>query len=169
MMFKYRETEWSTVASRGLLFSLLWWILTNGDSHSWWFGAPTVSIAVLVSVAIFPPAPVVWRELLLFTPFFLWRALQGGLEVAGRAFHPAMPIAPAFIDYPLRLPPGLPQVILTTIVSLLPGTLSATLDGQILKIHVLDSRGDVISGLMVLEERVARICGALLTTSHRER
>jgi multicomponent Na+:H+ antiporter subunit E len=57
-------------------------------------------------------------------------------------------------------------VILANIVSLLPGTLSATLDGQALKIHVLDSRGDFMTELKALEQRVARMCGALLATSH---
>ncbi len=73
---------------------------------------------------------------------------------------------PAVIDYPLRLPPVLPQVFLANIVSLLPGTLSATLDGQALKLHVLDSRGDSMTELKALKQRVARMCGALLATSH---
>ena len=166
MMFKYQEMDWSTVASRGLLFSLVWWILTDGNVQSWWVGVPAVSFAVIASIALLPPVPLVWRELLKFTPFFLWRSLQGGTDVAWRAFHPGMPIVPAVIDYPLRLPPGLPRVILANIVSLLPGTLSVTLDGRSLKIHVLDSRGDFMTELKALEHRVARMCGASLATSH---
>jgi len=165
-MFKYKEIGWSTVASRGPLFSLLWWILTDGNVQSWWIGVPAVSFAVIASIALLPPVPLVWRELLKFTPYFLWRSLQGGVDVAWRAFHPGMPIAPAVVDYPLRLPPGLPQVMLANIVSLLPGTLSATLDGLALKVHVLDSRGEFVAELKVLEHRVARMCGALLTTSY---
>ena len=165
-MFKYQEMFWSMVASRGLLFSLVWWILTDGDVQSWWVGVPAVSFAVIASIALLPPVPLVWRELLKFTPFFLWRSLQGGADVAWRAFHPGMPIVPAVIDYPLRLPPGLPRVILANIVSLLPGTLSASLEGQVLKVHVLDSRGDFMAELMALEHHVARMCGASLATSH---
>ena len=73
---------------------------------------------------------------------------------------------PAVIDYPLRLPPGLPQAFLANIVSLLPGTLSATLDGQALMVHVMDSRGDFMTELKALEQRMARMCGVLLATSH---
>ncbi|MGD8672552.1 MAG: Na+/H+ antiporter subunit E [Thiogranum sp.] len=73
---------------------------------------------------------------------------------------------PAVTDYPLRLPPGLPQVFLANIVSLLPGTLSATPDGQASKVHVLDGRGEFMTELRALEQRVARMCGALLATSH---
>jgi multicomponent Na+:H+ antiporter subunit E len=166
MMAKYQEIGWSTVAARGLLFSLLWWMLTDGSVESWWVGVPAVSFAVIASIALLPPLPLVWRELLKFTPFFLWRSLLGGADVAWRAFHTGMPIAPEFIDYPLRLPPGLPRVILANIVSLLPGTLSAALDGQALKVHVLDSRGDFMTELKALEYRVARMCGASMAIAH---
>mgnify|MGYP001555497655 CR=1 FL=1 len=86
--------------------------------------------------------------------------------MAWRAFHPSMPIVPVDIDYPLRLPPGLPQVFLAKIVSRLPGTLSATLDEQALKVHVMDSRGDFVTELKALEQRVARMCGVMLAASH---
>lgn len=163
---EYQKPDWSTAVSRGLLFSLLWWMLTGGEVPSWWIGVPAVSFAVIVSLALLPPVPLVWRELLKFVPFFLWRSLQGGADVAWRAFYPGMPIAPALIDYPLRLPAGLPQVILANIMSLLPGTLSAGLDGQTLWIHVLDGRGDFMAELEALEQRVARMCGVSLMTFH---
>ena len=166
MMSKFQEIGWSTVTSRSLLFSLVWWILTDGNVQSWWVGVPAVSFAVIASIALLPTVPLVWQELLKFTPFFLWRSLQGGADVAWRAFHPGMPIIPAVIAYPLRLPPGLPQVFLANIVSLLPGTLSAMLDGQALKVHVLDSGGDYMTELKALEKRVARMCGVVLATSH---
>ena len=165
-MSKFQEIGWSTVTSRSLLFSLVWWILTDGNVQSWWVGVPAVSFAVIASIALLPTVPLVWQELLKFTPFFLWRSLQGGADVAWRAFHPGMPIIPAVIAYPLRLPPGLPQVFLANIVSLLPGTLSAMLDGQALKVHVLDSGGDYMTELKALEKRVARMCGVVLATSH---
>jgi len=161
----YRQNGWSTVASRALLFSLVWWALSDGNAQSWWVGVPAVLLAVIVSVALLPSVPLVWRELLKFTPFFLRRSLQGGTDVARRAFHPRMPIAPEIIDYPLRLPPGLPRVILINTVSLLPGTLSAELDGQVLKVHVLDGLGDFMPELEALEQSVARMSGVSLTTS----
>jgi len=159
------KTVSSTAASRALLFSLVWWALSDGNAQSWWVGVPAVSFAVIASVALLPPVPLVWRELLMFAPFFLRRSLQGGADVAWRAFHPRMPIAPELIDYPLRLPPGLPRVILVNTVSLLPGTLSAELDGQVLKVHVLDGLGDFMPELEALEQRVARMSGVSLTTS----
>jgi multicomponent Na+:H+ antiporter subunit E len=165
MLNGHQGTAPSTIVSRTLLFSIMWWALTGGVAASWWIGVPAVVLAVVASIVLLPPVPLVWPEVLKFAPFFLWHSLLGGADVASRAFHPRMPIAPAVIVYPLRLPPGPPQVILANIISLLPGTLSAALDGQVLKVHVLDSRGDLMAELMVLEQRVARMCGALLATS----
>jgi len=165
MKCNYREIGWSTVASRCLLFLLLWWMLTDGNVQSWWIGLPAVTLAVIASVALLPPVPMVWRQLLKFTPFFLWRSLRGGADVAWRAFHPRMPIAPELIDYPLRLPPGLPQVFMANTVSLLPGTLSAALDLSVLKVHVLDRHRDILSEIKAVEQGVARLFGVSLNIS----
>jgi multicomponent Na+:H+ antiporter subunit E len=146
--------DWSTVVSRALLFSLLWWALTDGTAGSWWIGAPTVAGAVIISVTLVPPLGLVWREVMGFVPFFLWHSLKGGVDVAWRAFLPRMPITTELIEYPLGLPSGLPRVILVNTVSLLPGTLSAKLGGQVLKVHALDSLGDLLAELEALEQRV---------------
>lgn len=146
--------DWSTVVSRALLFSPLWWALTDGTAGSWWIGAPAVVGAVIISATLVPPLGLVWREVMRFVPFFLWHSLKGGVDVAWRAFHLRMPITPELVEYPLRLPPGLPRVILANTVSLLPGTLSAELGGQVLKVHVLDSLGDFLAELEALEQRV---------------
>ena len=44
-------------------------------------------------------------------------------------------------------------------VTLLPGTLSADLRGQILVVHVLDARGPAAERLALLERRVADLFG----------
>ncbi len=98
-------------------------------------------------------------------PFFLINSLLGGADVAWRALHPDLPIAPDLLKYLLRLPPGLPRVFMANTVSLLPGTLSAALDQNILRIHVLDSRRDVLAELEALEQRVARMFGTSLSHS----
>ncbi len=156
---------WSTIVSRGGLFSLLWWVLSDGAAASWWIGGPAVLLAVAASVALLPATPFVWVEFLRFVPFFLIRSLLGGADVAWRAFHPGLPIAPGLIEYPLRLPPGLAQVFMANTVSLLPGTLSASLDRSVLKVHVLDNRRGVLAELEAVEQSVARIFGTSLKLS----
>jgi len=54
--------DWSTVVSRALLSSLLWWALTDGTAGSWWIGAPAVAGAVIISVTLVPPLGLVWRQ-----------------------------------------------------------------------------------------------------------
>ena len=159
------KISWSSIISRGGVFSLGWWILTDGAASSWGIGVPAVLLAVVSSIALLPPVPLVWSELLRFVPFFLLRSLLGGTDVAWRAFHPGMPIDPDLIEYPLRLTPGLPQVFMANTVSILPGTLSVALDQSVLKVHVLDRRKGFIADLEAVEHRVARMFGTSLKLS----
>lgn len=149
--------RWSAIASRGGLFTVMWWILSDAAVLSWWIGVPAVLLAVITSMVLLPPGPFVWYAFLKFVPFFLVRSLLGGVDVAWRALHPDLPIAPDLIEYPLRLPPGLPQVFMANTVSLLPGTLSAELSANCLKVHVLDGGKDIQSELRLLEHHMARM------------
>ena len=159
------KMSWSTIVSRTILFSLIWWILADGAASSWWIGVPAVLLAVTASAALLPPVSLVWYEFLRFVPFFLIRSLHGGVDVAWRAFHPSIPIAPDLIVYPLRLPPGLAQVFMANTVSLLPGTLSAELGANCLKVHVLDRRRGFLAELKAVEQSVARLFGTSLKVS----
>ena len=152
-----RKMSWPSIVARTSLFALIWWVLSDGATASWWIGAPAVLLAVIASVALVPPIPLVWSELLRFVPFFLQRSLLGGTDVAWRAFHPRLPIAPDLIEYPLQLPPGLPQVFMVNTVSLLPGTLSAALEHNVLKVHVLDRQKSIVTELKALEQIVTRM------------
>lgn len=153
------QLNWQGITSRGLLFAIIWWFLTDGAADSWWMGAPAVMLAVMASIALIPTIPLVWHELLRFVPFFIMRSLLGGADVAWRACHPHMPIAQDLIKYSLRLPPGLPSVFMVYAINLLPGTLSAELDQCTLKIHVLDRQKNFVAELEAVEQHVARIFG----------
>ncbi len=148
-----------SVVVRTLLFALIWWILTEGVPSSWWVGAPVILLAVLASAVLLPTVHWSWAGLLRFVPFFLWRSLCAGMDVAKRALLPRLPISPGMHDHRWRLPPGLPQVFMANTVSLLPGTLSAELDEKYLRVHVLDQTGAFASKLAVIEARVARVFG----------
>ncbi|SFF81929.1 Na+/H+ antiporter subunit E [Neptunomonas qingdaonensis] len=152
---------------RAVAFALIWWMLTTGAVGSWLVGVPMVLIATLVSLVLVPT--ILWSPsgVALFVPFFVWRSLYGGVDVAWRAFHPSLPIAPGLIEYPLRLSPGLPRVFMVNTVSLLPGTLSAELRADCLKVHVLDTRKNVLSELMVVEQAVARMFATSLKNAER--
>lgn len=165
MLLGKKKISWSTIIWQGVLYALIWWILTDGALSSWWVGGPVVLLAVASGSALLVPVSFVWYEVLRFVPFFLWRSLLGGVDVAWRVMHPRLPIAPDLIEYPLQLPPGLPRVLMANIVSLLPGTLSAALNDTLLTVHVLDSRNDNRAELSAVEQGVARIFNAPLTRS----
>lgn len=156
--YKIKTNSFSLIFRLGT-FLLIWWFLTNGMVSSWWFGVPAVLLALISSITLLPPMRLVWYECIKFIPFFLKNSLIGGIDVGWRAFHPRLPIAPAIIEYTLRLPHGLSQVFMANAVNLLPGTLSAALDDNTLKVHVLDSQKDFIGELEDVEQHVARIFG----------
>lgn len=153
---------------RAVLFALMWWILTDGAMDSWLVGVPVVLFATLVSVVLLPPFFWSLTGIIRFVPFFLWRSLYGGVDVARRALHPQLPISPAMVDYRWRLPPGLPRVFMANTVSLLPGTLSAELNEEHLRVHVLDQTGAFVSELTIIEGRVARLFGVNLIADGSE-
>jgi len=149
-----------------LLFTLLWVILSGGSPLSWTIGAPAILLAVIASTMLVPPVSLAWSEIPAFIGFFLIRSLAGGADVAWRALHPHMPIAPDLITYPLRIPPGLPQVFMVNTISLLPGTLSVELITEMnqssLTVHVLDRKKQIAIELESVEHRVARLFGVPL-------
>jgi multicomponent Na+:H+ antiporter subunit E len=153
---------------RTILFALLWWILTEGAMNSWLVGAPVVVFAVLASGALLPGVFWSLSGIVRFVPFFLWRSLNGGVDVARRALHPRLPISPGLFDHRWRLPPGLPRVLMANTVSLLPGTLSAELDEEHLRVHVLDYTGAFVSELITIEARVAQLFGLSLDADGSE-
>lgn len=151
-----------TLALRLTLFALLWWVLSEGAPGSWAVGAPIVLASTLFSLALARPTRWSPVGLLRFVPFFLWRSLRGGVDVAWRACVPSLPIAPDILTYRLRLPPGRARVFMTAVISLLPGTLSAEILRNNLCVHVLDRRVSDETDLLRLEERVAALFGIRL-------
>ncbi len=156
-MRRERQQWFLSILLRGLFFVFIWWSLSGGVATSWWVGAPAIVLALAVSVVLLPPQRLVWGALFRFIPFFLWRSLLGGVDVAWRAFHPQRPIAPVLLSYRLRLPAGLSQVMMINCVTLLPGTLSAAVEGNILQVHLLSGRENCLVELRQLEVRVAHL------------
>lgn len=152
-------TSLSSIGIRTVLFVILWWVITEGEINSWFIGAPVVVFAVFASKVLLPGVSLSAPGIMRFLPFYLWHSLHGGVDVARRALHPQLPISPVICDYCWRLPPGLPQVFMANIVSLLPGTLSVELDDEYLRIHVLDETIIIDSELDVLEKKVAGVFG----------
>lgn len=134
--------------------ALCWWALTEGSS-AWAFGVPIILLALVSSFLINPSGHQFLRGLPRFLGFFLLHSLRGGIDVARRALHPRMPLAPEVVDYPLRLQDQAARVLLVNTINLLPGTVVAELEAHRLRVHVLDHRLPVFESLRMVEERVA--------------
>lgn len=144
------------------VFSLLWWLLTEGRPDAWLFGVPFIAAAAAVS-SLSRPAPAAGGgqrislvSLLRLSAYFLGHSLRAGVDVAARAFRHPLPLAPTLINYPLRLPAGAPTVLMAGLVTLMPGTL-AMIGRHRLRVHVLDRHGDFARDLQRLEARVAAV------------
>lgn len=139
-------------------FLLLWYALTDG--RGWAFGVLAVAAASVAALASgaqgrrrVSPAGV-----LQFAAHFLRRSLEGGMDVAWRALHPAMPLIPREEWRPLDLPAGPARTLFVAVVSLLPGTLVCEDTGGRVLIHSISTAPQ--EKLDALEARVVRAFGS---------
>lgn len=146
-----------TFIKRVLLFALIWWLLIEGQSDAWGIGAWLVLAGAVLSLSMAPPVDWSLLGVLRFIPFFIRYSLVGGVDVAKRAFTPHMGLQPAIIEYPLALVLPQSRLFMVGVISLLPGTLSAEVQGDKLWVHVLDQRNDIQGELELLERRVASL------------
>lgn len=166
-----RPLSWWIAATGRILglsavLTLLWAVLTNGTA--WGFGVVAVVVAILASFAFAPLQGSHWsltgggRFLL----YFVQESLRGGIDVAWRALHPALPLEPTWLNYPLNLPQGQARTLFISAVNLLPGTLSAELEGDDLLIHALIDDPGTLSELAELERRVAALFAIKTFVNH---
>jgi multicomponent Na+:H+ antiporter subunit E len=73
--------------------------------------------------------------------------------------RPRLCLRPDMHEYGLRLQSPAARVLLANILNLMPGTLSAGLDGERLRLHVLSSELSVEDTLRDTERRVAALFG----------
>lgn len=150
-----RRWHWATG-----LFLPLWgvWLALNG-SGAWAMGLAAAAAGAWAGAVLAPGDPHPWRPARLpsFLGFFLRESIRGGIDVAGRALHWRLPIAPRLIDHRLGLPAGQPRTLMISLVSLLPGTLSVDLlpATNVLRVHVLAPGGE--DQLDELEARIAHL------------
>lgn len=153
------------VVWRATVLTLLWGVLANNTG--WYFGAVMIMVSTIASLIFSPPRSLRWSLMGLgwFLSYFLKKSLRGGIDVAFRALHPALPLKPGWLNYPLRLPEGPARVLFASTISLLPGTLSTRWDGNNLIIHVLVKGPHIEPELVRMEERIAALFAMNLTSA----
>lgn len=147
---------------RILLFACLWWILAEGRPDGWLLGGVAVIAATWTSVALWPPAAHGMRLAALpgLLAFFLANSVRGGWQVALMALRGRRALQPAFLELPLNLPAGAPQILLINVLSLMPGTVGVELADDRLCLHVLHQDLPVVAAVRALERRIAVLFGA---------
>ena len=153
------KDRWLNTLSCASILLLLWWVLTDGVAASWWIGMPAVLLALMLGTVLIPTTVFVWSEMPRYLLFFFLHSLLGGVDVARRVLQRNMSIAPELYEYTLRLPMGLPQVMMANSVGLLPGTLSVEIENNVLTVHVLDKHTDFMAELVAVESNIARVFG----------
>ncbi|MDW7774067.1 MAG: Na+/H+ antiporter subunit E [Desulfobulbaceae bacterium] len=141
-----------------LVYSLIWFVLAGSDPASWIIGIPAVLLAVAVSIFLSPGSSFACKPLsiLLFMPHFIILSVLSGIDVMRRTFSLVPRINPGIFSYRTSLE-GSARILLTNVISLQPGTLSADLKGDEILIHVLDREMPLQSNIRNLELRIARI------------
>jgi multicomponent Na+:H+ antiporter subunit E len=154
--------RWRSALVSGATLGGLWVALTGLELTSIAFGVPAV-LAGAGLAYVFPPATP-WRiaplPALGFAGFFAWQSLRGALDVARRALDPRLPVRPGFRTVILTLRDGPGRVLLANTISLLPGTLSAEIEGRHLIVHTLDLETYLAVEVVDLEARIRKVFGA---------
>ena len=148
------------------IFTGLWLVFAGiADPTSWIVGLPAIAAATWAFVArrrtgaqtrLSPLA------LLRLIPVFLIDSFRGGFDVTRRVLGLGLDVDPGLTDYRLRLRTPASRVLFIDLVSLLPGTFSADLDGDRLRVHALSLSTYSRAELERLEQRVGACFGEML-------
>jgi multicomponent Na+:H+ antiporter subunit E len=159
----------SRISTRTMFLVVLWVIVSEGDVESLVVGVPLALLAALISLRMYPDRLSGWNLVggLRFAVYFFTQSFMGGIDVAIRAMKPSLPLDPGNVFYRVRLPSMASRILFVNTVSLLPGTLSSELDGDVLVVHVLDKSRPVQADLALVEERVGGMFGFDLRAADR--
>jgi multisubunit Na+/H+ antiporter MnhE subunit len=146
---------------RFAIFTAGWFVLVGGLQVSdLGFVILFLTVTTVISIYSVPPGQWVISPLgvLRFFPYFILTAVRGGWDVARRVFFRNIPIDPDFITIEHDLDPR-KTLILTWIISLLPGTASTFITEKTIIVHVLDKKLPVTEEILELQNRINQIFG----------
>lgn len=145
----------------GLVLSLAFWLALwalLSSNQGWEFGVPLALLATWASLKVkLQVGPVHLRYLPSFLGFFLAELFIGGWDVARRAWHPRLPIAPQWVTYEMTTEQPRVHLLLSAMVGLLPGTFASHFEGQTLYVHALDQRQHWRNTAQRLEQHLERL------------
>jgi multicomponent Na+:H+ antiporter subunit E len=149
---------WSSAVWRAAWFLGLWLVLAGANMGDIPAAAVAIVAATWTSLRLLEPAasrrsPLAIVQLAFL---FLWHSIVAGADVARRALDPRLPLNPGFVAYPTRLSRGVRRNVFTTLTSLLPGTVPAGEDNDLILYHCLDVGQPVLAELAAEEAALVR-------------
>lgn len=149
----------STIILRVGIMSLLWFVLAEGEFRYWGLVLLAVLGGAGASLVLVPASGLGfsltgWAR---FIPFFLWQSVLGGIDVAMRSIAIPVRLDPGYVEMDFRLTDEPARVFVANTMSLMPGTLSVSLDGDRLRMHVLDRSMPNADRAREVETHVARM------------
>jgi multicomponent Na+:H+ antiporter subunit E len=140
------------------MFLCLWLVLAGANPGEIPAAAAAIAAATWTSLHLLEPSssrrsP---RAIVRLALLFLYHSVVAGIDVAGRALSPRLPLQPGFVTYPTRLSHGMRQNVFTTLTSLLPGTVPAGEENGQIIYHCLDITQPVIADLAAEEAALVR-------------
>lgn len=150
--------SWPIAIYRAALFLCLWLVLAGADPADIPAAAAAIVAATWTSLRLLEPGssrrslPAIVRLTLLL----LYHSIVAGIDVAGRALNPRLPLNPGFVAYPVGLSRGVRQNVFTTLTSLLPGTVPAGEENGLIIYHCLDVAQPILADLAAEEAALVR-------------
>jgi multicomponent Na+:H+ antiporter subunit E len=144
-----------THLSLAAILLLLWYGLS--DNAGWLFALPAIAVTLFLTSRLLTPSRycLSFYGLLQFLFFFLHKSIAGGLDVAWRALSPGMPLDIHEFEHRFQVSNPSARTVFIGTLSLMPGTLSVTLAGDVLTVHSI--AGDTRQALSLLEKRSAAL------------
>ncbi|MEA1051545.1 Na+/H+ antiporter subunit E [Lamprobacter modestohalophilus] len=164
-----RHLAWLRPIRIFLTLAALWLVIAGPELSSWIIGVPALLFATWSTMTLTGDSHAANRPphrprlrlggLLRFLPFFAIESVRGGLDVASRVMRPRLRIDPGFQSYQMQLTDPIARVVFLDSISLLPGTLSADIVNDQVKVHALDASQDLAPSLQRLERVIAHLFG----------
>lgn len=156
-MPQIKTSQATRMLTRMAAFAVLWWIIVQGQADAWLIGLPAVALAALASISLSPDSlpRLSLIGLFRFIILFITESIRGGIDVARRTLSPKVRVQPGFSRYRPRLDDPRARVLFVNCISLLPGTLSSSIDGDYVELHLIDMRQDPVPQLQRIEQLIA--------------
>ncbi len=142
----------------GTVLVVLWAGFHWHDLASWTVGVPTALIGGALTLCL--PASKSLRlsplGALSFAMFAIVGILRGAVDVSRHSLSPKT-LRPSCIPWRTHLPEGRPRRLFAVAITLLPGTLTARIEGDLLTVHALDLSDAMHVELAALEAKIAKL------------